>query len=51
MPAAEARGRRSPQAEAKGRRLGLQTSGGRHPVHISHLSDAPFTSANIHLDP
>lgn len=32
VPPAEARGGRSPQAEAEGRRLGLQASGGRHPV-------------------
>ncbi|CAG11191.1 unnamed protein product [Tetraodon nigroviridis] len=42
VPAAEARGRRSPQAEAEGRRLGLQTPGGRHPLHISHLNHPPF---------
>lgn len=38
MPTAEAGGRWRAAAEAEGRRVGLQTSGGGHPVNIQHLS-------------
>lgn len=40
MSPAEIRGGGNPEAEAQRRCLGLQTPGGRHPVHLQCLSVA-----------